>query len=68
MKAAFYSRQGAALEVLQVGELPTPQPGPNEVRVKIHASGVNPSDWKVRRGGFGRGLIAPLIIPHSDGA
>jgi NADPH2:quinone reductase len=68
MKAAFYSRQGAAREVLQVGELPTPQPGPNEVRVKIHASGVNPSDWKVRRGGFGRGLIAPLIIPHSDGA
>jgi NADPH:quinone reductase len=68
MKAAFYSRQGAAREVLQVGELPTPQPGPNEVRVKIHASGVNPSDWKVRRGGFGRGLMAPLIIPHSDGA
>jgi NADPH2:quinone reductase len=29
---------------------------------------VNPSDWKVRRGGFGRGLLAPLIIPHSDGA
>jgi len=68
MKAAFYSRQGAAREVLQVGELPIPQPGPNEVRVKIHSSGVNPSDWKVRRGGFGRGLMAPLIIPHSDGA
>jgi NADPH2:quinone reductase len=68
MKAAFYSRQGAAREVLQVGEQPIPQPGPNEVRVKIHASGVNPSDWKVRRGGFGRSLMAPLIIPHSDGA
>ncbi len=36
--------------------------------MRLHASGVNPSDWKVRRGGFGRGLLAPLIIPHSDGA
>jgi NADPH2:quinone reductase len=68
MKAAFYSRQGAAREVLQVGEQPIPQPEGKEVRVKIHASGGNPSDWKVRRGGFGRGLMAPLIIPHSDGA
>jgi NADPH2:quinone reductase len=68
MRAAFYTRQGAAHDVLQIGELPTPQPGPGEVRVRLRASGVNPSDWKVRRGGFGRGLIAPLIIPHSDGA
>jgi NADPH2:quinone reductase len=36
--------------------------------VRLHASGVNPSDWKIRKGGFGRGLIAPLVIPHSDGA
>jgi NADPH2:quinone reductase len=36
--------------------------------VRLLTSGVNPSDWKVRRGGFGRGLMAPLIIPHSDGA
>jgi NADPH2:quinone reductase len=68
MKAAFYSRQGPAREVLQVGEQPTPQVGPGEVRVRLHSSGVNPSDWKVRRGGFGRALMAPLIIPHSDGA
>ncbi|MGA2991276.1 MAG: NADPH:quinone reductase [Candidatus Korobacteraceae bacterium] len=68
MRAAFYTRQGPAREVLQIGEQPTPQPGPGEVRVKLRTSGVNPSDWKVRRGGFGRGLMAPLIIPHSDGA
>jgi len=68
MRAAFYSRQGPAREVLQVGDQPTPQPGPGEVRVKLRVSGVNPSDWKVRKGGFGRGLMAPLIIPHSDGA
>jgi NADPH2:quinone reductase len=68
MRAAFYSQQGPAQEVLRVGEQPTPQPGPGEVRVKLRTSGVNPSDWKARRGGFGRGLFAPLIIPHSDGA
>ena len=68
MWAAYYSRQGAAREVLNLGEQPTPGPGPGEVRVRLRASGVNPSDWKVRRGGFGRGLSAPLIIPHSDGA
>jgi NADPH2:quinone reductase len=68
MRAAYYSEQGAARDVLRLGEQPTPDAGPGEVRVRLRTSGVNPSDWKVRRGGFGRGLIAPLIIPHSDGA
>src|SRR5215475_11332428 len=68
MRAAYYTEQGAAHDVLHVGEQPTPEPGPGEVRVRLRTSGVNPSDWKVRRGGFGRGLMAPLIIPHSDGA
>jgi len=67
MKAAFYTAQGLAHEVLRVGEQPTPQPGPGEVRVKLRTSGANPSDWKTRKGGL-RGMIAPLIIPHSDGA
>ena len=67
MRAAFYTAQGPAHEVLRVGEQPTPQPGPGEVRVKLRTSGANPSDWKTRKGGL-RGMIAPLIIPHSDGA
>lgn len=68
MRAAFYTKQGPAREVLQVGERPTPEPGQGEVRVRLRTSGVNPSDWKTRKGGFGRGMFAPLIIPHSDGA
>ena len=68
MRAAFYTEQGPARAVLRIGEQSEPVPGPGEVRVRLRASGVNPSDWKVRRGGFGRGLMAPLIIPHSDGA
>ena len=68
MRAAFYTQQGGAREVLRTGELPTPEPGPGEVRVRMRTSGVNPSDWKSRRGGAGRRMSAPLIIPHSDGA
>jgi NADPH:quinone reductase len=68
MRAAYYTEQGAAHDVLRLGDQPTPEPGPGELRVRLRTSGVNPSDWKVRRGGFGRGLLAPLIIPHSDGA
>lgn len=68
MRAAFYTNQGPARSVLFVGEQPTPEPGPGEVRVKLRTSGVNPSDCKSRLGGPGRSLTAPLIIPHSDGA
>lgn len=68
MRAAYYTQQGPAPEVFIIGEQPTPQPGPGEVRVRLRWSGVNPSDWKTRKGGGGRKLIAPLIIPHSDGA
>ena len=68
MRAAWYEKQGPASEVLQVGELPTPEPGQGEVRVKLSFSGVNPSDTK-RRVGFGGQKIAyPEIVPHSDGS
>jgi hypothetical protein len=36
--------------------------------VRMRTSGVNPSDWKSRRGGAGRRMSVPPIIPHSDGA
>jgi NADPH2:quinone reductase len=68
VQAAFYCRQGPAKEVMQYGERPLPEPAAGEVRVRLRASGANPSDWKVRKGGPGRSLMAPLIIPHSDGA
>ncbi|RYY82923.1 MAG: NADPH:quinone reductase, partial [Comamonadaceae bacterium] len=68
MQAAFYTRHGLAADVLTVGEQPMPEPGPGEVRVRIRASGANPSDWKSRKGGPGRVMVAPLVIPHSDGA
>lgn len=68
MKAAWYERYGPAREVLQVGELPDPEPGPGEVLVRVRASGVNPSDWKSRTGSRGPEMPFPRIVPHSDGA
>src|SRR3954463_13083920 len=50
MRAVWYDRQGAADEVLVCGELPTPETGYGEVRVRLEASGVNPSDTYRRRG------------------
>lgn len=66
MRAAFYDRQGPAGDVLKLGELDTPQPAPGEVLVRVHASGCNPSDVKLRAGS--RPMGAARIIPHSDGA
>jgi len=67
MRAAYYESNGAARAVLRLGDVPTPAPGPGEVRVKIMASGVNPSDVKAREGRT-RKLAYPRVIPHSDGA
>ena len=67
MRAAWYEKNGAATEVLQVGDVETPKPGPGEVRIKLKTSGVNPSDVK-NRAGTTRKIAFPRVIPHSDGA
>lgn len=68
MRAAWYDRQGPAADVLEVGELPAPQPGPGDVRVRMRFSGVNPGDTKKRADRFGLGMPFPRIVPHSDGS
>ena len=68
MQAAWYEQQGEAKDVLVVGDMEDPLPGPGEVRVRILASGINPGDIKKRANQFGVGLPYPRIIPHSDGA
>ncbi len=68
MLAVWYDRQGPAGEVLQVGELPAPEPGPGEVRVRLTFSGINPGDTKKRRGWLGSSMPYPRVVPHSDGA
>jgi len=66
MRAAFYTRNGPAAEVLEVGDIETPAPGRGEVRVRLITSGVNPSDTKARAGS-NRKIAFALVVPHSDG-
>lgn len=69
MQAVWYEGFGAAADVLRHGEMATPVPGPGEVLVALKASGVNPSDVKLRAGArVGAKMVYPRVIPHSDGA
>jgi len=69
VKAVYYERKGPAPKVLVLGELPDPQPEPGEVRVKVHVSGINPTDTKLRGGWDGNlEMPFPRVIPHQDGA
>jgi len=67
MKAVWYDKQGPAREVFNYGDLPTPEAGLGEVRIKLEASGVNPSDT-YRRAGTIDPMEYPRVIANSDGA
>lgn len=54
MKAVVFDRFGDPEEVLQVREVPEPQPGRGEVLVRMVASPINPSDLMTVRGEYGR--------------
>ena len=62
MRAVQYSSYGGP-EVLGIVELPEPQAGPGQVRIRVQAAGVNPYDVKLRSGGFagGRPLARPVV-------
>jgi NADPH:quinone reductase-like Zn-dependent oxidoreductase len=68
MRAATYSRNGSARDVLSIVEVPKPSPAPGEVLVRIVASGVNPSDVKKRAGWRSIAPLDHVVTPHSDGA
>jgi NADPH2:quinone reductase len=53
MKAAVFEKFGDPAEVLSVRDIPIPEPGPGQVRVRMIASPINPSDLLVVRGRYG---------------
>ncbi len=59
MKAVVADKYGDP-GVLRLAELPDPEPGPGQYLVRVHAAGVNPVDWKLRRDLFGRVMRAHL--------
>ena len=55
MRGIQFSQFGGP-EVLELVELPDPEPGPGQIRVAVCAAAVNPIDWKVRSGAMGGDL------------
>jgi NADPH:quinone reductase-like Zn-dependent oxidoreductase len=68
MRAAMIDAYGDS-DKLYIGECPKPQPGPQDVLIRLAYTSVNPADWKIRAGllEFTHGLPFPLII-GMDGA
>jgi NADPH:quinone reductase-like Zn-dependent oxidoreductase len=54
MKAIIFDRFGDPAEVLEIREIPVPEPGPGQVRVRMMATPINPSDLSFVRGKYGR--------------
>src|SRR5437868_14698593 len=54
MKALVFGRFGEPSEVLQLQDGPVPEPGAGQVRVRMLASPINPSDLMTVRGQYGR--------------
>ena len=67
MRAIAYTQTGDP-DVLSLVDRPLAEPGQGEVRVRIHRSGVNPTDWKSRRGAGPGAPVEPPQVPNQDGA
>ncbi len=67
MRAITYTQTGDP-DVLSLCDRPSAEPGPGEVRVRISRSGVNPTDWKSRRGAGPGTPVDPPQVPNQDGA
>jgi NADPH2:quinone reductase len=63
MKAMIITDFGSP-EVFREQEVPVPQPEANEVLVRVHATSVNPADYKIRRAGQWAGVRPPAIIGY----
>jgi NADPH:quinone reductase-like Zn-dependent oxidoreductase len=63
-RAISFSSYGGP-EVLALVEIPSPDPGPGQVRVAVRAAGVNPIDWKLRSGAMA--AMIPLQLPSTPG-
>jgi putative PIG3 family NAD(P)H quinone oxidoreductase len=62
MRAVVFTRPGGP-EVITIGTVPTPDPGPSEVRVRVQAAGLNRADLMQRRGQYPAPPGWPADIP-----
>jgi NADPH2:quinone reductase len=49
-------------EVLKVCDVPKPEPGEHDLLIQVHASALNPVDFKVRKGALAKGRPKPIIL------
>jgi NADPH2:quinone reductase len=63
MRAVVIDRFGGP-EVLQVRQVPDPEPGPGQVRIAVHASGVNPVETGNRADGSWAGIEPPVVLGY----
>lgn len=64
MRAIAFSRPGPS-SVLELTTREPATPGPDEVRIRVAVSGVNPTDWKARAS---KPLDSGEMVPNQDGA
>ena len=67
MRAMVVSEFGSP-QVLTLQDIPTPEPGPGEVRVRLYAAGVNPADTYIRSGSYAFYRPTLPYVPGFDGA
>jgi NADPH:quinone reductase-like Zn-dependent oxidoreductase len=63
MKGMVLSEFGD-VSVFERQDLPKPEPDVGELRVRVHATAVNPLDCRVRREGASMGLSTPLVLGY----
>ena len=61
MRAAFIEHTGPA-DVIRVGDLPRPKPGPGQILVRVHAVALNPIDLYIRSGLVAMPMAFPYVI------
>lgn len=72
MRAVRFAEHGGP-EVLEVAQVPVPDPGPGEVLVRVHAAALNNTDVWTREGDYGlpgprAGWRGPMDLPRIQGA
>ncbi len=50
------------LDTLSYEDAPMPEPGPADVRIRVHAAAVNPVDWKIRAGYMAAVIPYPMPL------